>query len=309
LVSISASANCTQLLITDTTRNENFFKVLKSTDGVHYDFFKLIVTNTLDSGQVYSVIDTSLQFSTPYYYAITNQNFATVPADTVYVNASTTNAQLSGIRTIPGDYNSITEAIADIKCRRLSDDLILELTNSYTTNYETFPLHINDLLFLDSTKTLTIRPALGASNILISNNSSSALFDIRNVSYFTIDGRPGGAGVNNELTLHNDTSRNYVFYLGKYAQHIAVRNCNIKGSGRSNGLHNCLIYFDSLNVSNNHILSCNFSPVNSNEWLENVVYSVGSDLLPNVNNLIGHCNLKILECTIRSIREQRQQLR
>jgi hypothetical protein len=292
LVSISASANCTQLLITDTTRNEIFFKVLKSADGIHYDFWKLILTNTLDSGQVYLLNDTSLQFSTTYYYAVTNQNFATVPEDTVYVSATTTNAQLSGIKTIPGDYNSITEAISDIKCRRLSDDIILELSNSYTTNYETFPLQINDLLFLDSSKTLTIRPALGASNVLINNNGPNALLRIQNVSYVTIDGRPGGVGVNNELTLQNDTGSNNVFYLGKYTQHTLIRNCNIKGKGQADNFENCLIYFDSLNVSSNTIVNCNFSPVNSSEWLENVIVSKGSNFYPNINNLITACNFQ-----------------
>ena len=103
-------------------------------------------------------------------------------------------AALSGIKAVgpTGDYASITAAIADIQMQTLGGPLILELQSNYVSTVETFPLVFSNLT-TTAVNTLTLRPQLGATNLLITSaDTTAATVDLNGAQFVTIDGRPGG---------------------------------------------------------------------------------------------------------------------
>jgi trimeric autotransporter adhesin len=100
---------------------------------------------------------------------------------------------LSGNRAIGpgGDYDSITAALADVQAQTLDGPLILELQSNYVCSVETFPILFTNLT-TTAVNTLTLRPRLGATNLLITGSAPTV--DLNGVQFVTIDGRPGGVG-------------------------------------------------------------------------------------------------------------------
>lgn len=277
-------------VITDTTHNENYIEVLRSLDGTHYNkTVKRINTNTLATNQTYYISDTGLTMGTHYYYAITSGNL-TKPPDTTFLDATTIYPMLSGVRTIPGDYATLTEALYEVRCKQLIGNLVLELGASYNSSSEVFPLVIDNTIWTDTNKRLTIRLASGATNIAIHNPGANMLFKLSNAKYFELDGRPGGVGNVNELTLVNDTSSNNVIYIGKKSVFNSIRNCNIKGKGRWDFVQQALVMIDSLNNSNNAITSCEFSSASPSTWVETAIAANGSKYSMNSNNVVEGCH-------------------
>ncbi|HET9433358.1 MAG TPA: hypothetical protein VFO37_06350, partial [Chitinophagaceae bacterium] len=65
--------------------------------------------------------------------------------------------QVSGIKSIPGDYISIVAAISHIHSVGLSGHVILELQPGYASEFETFPITIPQNMPTGINATLTIR--------------------------------------------------------------------------------------------------------------------------------------------------------
>jgi len=88
--------------------------------------------------------------------------------------------------------DSLTGAIATINALGLSGDTLIELAAGYSQANDTFPITMPNRAGADSR--VTIRPAAGATNIVLSRTTAypTVLFD--NAKYVTIDGRPGGVG-------------------------------------------------------------------------------------------------------------------
>jgi len=105
----------------DNSTNELFFRVMKSMDGVNYTLFSEITSSTeVTTGTTYSFRDSVLNPGTAYYYTVLAANYGTVP-DSINSDTTTSPASLSGVKTIPGDYSSITEALTEIRdCQALS---------------------------------------------------------------------------------------------------------------------------------------------------------------------------------------------
>ena len=111
-------------------------------------------------------------------------------------------AQVSGTKTIPGDYATIGAALADIQSSGLSGHVILELQQSYYWHNELYPLVIPQSFPTSVNATVTLRPAAGATAVYVGTGflgggpmptGDNPIFNIYG-SYFNIDGRPGGAG-------------------------------------------------------------------------------------------------------------------
>ncbi|MBK9401351.1 MAG: hypothetical protein IPN36_10980 [Bacteroidetes bacterium] len=103
-------------------------------------------------------------------------------------------------------------ALAYIVTNGLGGNTILELQSDYTSAYaaanETYPLTFNSNACINSSKTLTIRPASGVASAiaLTSANSTLATVVLDGASYITFDGRNGGTGTNKFLQIVNTSS-------------------------------------------------------------------------------------------------------
>jgi hypothetical protein len=113
---------------------------------------------------------------------------------------------LSGTGTLISSHASITEAFAAIDTP-MTQGYTIELTGTYTGASETFPITLTQKTGIDSSKRITIRPALGVGLITISALQASLpviLFD--GGDFITIDGRAGGTGSTINLFIENTTT-------------------------------------------------------------------------------------------------------
>ncbi len=285
----NAFSKCVSLSISDTTTNEYYMDVYRSANGVLYDkFISRIITNTPGTGQNYLVTDTTALPLSSYTYAILSRNLVSVP-DTVFISATTTGPLLSGVKNIPGDYGSLTEALEDIRCKQLNGDIYLELNNAYTSQNEQFPLEFDSRINASAGRRVIIRPAAAATATIL-NTSDNMMLKLRNFSFLELDGRPGGTGTGGALSLVNDTTPNPLIYLGQQSDSCMFRYCNLQGRGCWDASLQSLVVLDSVGVSHHMFDHCDFAPSHNQYWLENVIYSKGSNASPNHNNTITQCS-------------------
>ena len=132
-----------------------------------------------------------------------------------------------------GAYPTITAAITALKANGVSDAVILELQTTYSATTETFPLTFNNISCVDNSKTITVRPEIGATNLTITSNVST-IVDLNNARYVHFDGRPGGTGASRALTIASPG--NIVVHLRNHASFNNFNYVNIAGGG-------CTIWF------------------------------------------------------------------
>ncbi len=146
-------------------------------------------------------------------------------------------AQVSGVKTIPGDYVSISAAIQDIMIVGLSGNTILELQPGYTDAGETFPITIPENMDTRADATLTVRPAALATGLSIGSGymMNTPIFEIFG-SYTFIDGRPGGTGSTRELTILSNTIYGSTVQFSNNAGFNTVTYCRLEGLNGSNDL-------------------------------------------------------------------------
>ncbi|MCK7488973.1 MAG: fibronectin type III domain-containing protein [Anaerotruncus sp.] len=234
------------------------------------DELRFIIERSLD-GTVYAVIDTveanathytaeGLSHQTTYHWRVYAVGYGSISAPAVGTQA-TTSATLSGVKTVGSsgaEYLTVAEAVADVRAKGLAGHLMLELQSNYTASGETFPIIFSDLNTA-STRTLTLRPAIGVTGISLQASSYGAIwFD--NVAYVTIDGRPGGSGTMNEITVGSSTMDAAAFRFENDASHNTIRYVN----------------------ATSRISSTNGGMV----WFGTTAGATGND-----DNLIDHCGL------------------
>ena len=142
-------------------------------------------------------------------------------------------AQVSGVKTIPGDYASITEAVQQIRTVGISGPTFLELQSGYNSAGETFPIKIREMPG-STVHTLTISPAAGATGISISSTSPGAVIELIGAYNIIIDGRPGRTGSARELTIRNNdiiVGKSISFLDG--AVNNSVTYCKLESAGNS----------------------------------------------------------------------------
>lgn len=109
-----------------------------------------------------------------------------------------------------GDYLSVTAALDTLKARGVSTDVILELNAAYSSNAETFPIVFpkdTEIPCYGGTFSLILRPAAGVANSVIRGSAlGNSIIQLDSCSYVTIDGRAGGIGTEDILTIVNDES-------------------------------------------------------------------------------------------------------
>jgi len=139
-------------------------------------------------------------------------------------------SNLSG--TIPvgptGAYPTITAAMNALVAG-ISGPVVLELQSNYSSATETFPIVLTPNPCFNATNTLTIRPAAGATGLVITSSNTTATVDFNGSKYVTIDGRPGGTGTASELSIINTASTGVAIRFINDAQNNRVSYCDVQG--------------------------------------------------------------------------------
>jgi CSLREA domain-containing protein len=103
------------------------------------------------------------------------------------------------------DYATLTAAFADLTTNGVSTTMVLELQATYVSTGETYPITIANISGNSATNTITVVPALGATNLSISSANTTATIDLNGAANIIFDGRPGATGSVKQLTVA-DTS-------------------------------------------------------------------------------------------------------
>jgi hypothetical protein len=211
-------------------------------------------------------------------------------------------APLAGTRAIgpTGDYVSITAALADAQAQTLGGALVWELQTNYVSSVETFPLVFGSLT-TTAANTLTLRPQLGATNLLISSAvTTAATVDLNGAQFVTIDGRPGGMGGNagsgggaaSQLTIANTSIAGRTLRFINGAGNNTLRYTTLHGA--NNNSFNGVVYFSTTTSAygndTNTLDHCDIGNGASNP--ANCIYSTGYGAPKNNRgNTVSNCNI------------------
>ncbi len=212
---------------------------------------------------------TGLSGGTTYYYWIFSQNNTTCSGGPAYSTVSNTRnffaatsacASYSGTMTVgpTGTFTSLGQAITNLTACGYTGNIILELQPAYVSSVETFPLAFPATLPSSASKTITIRPAAGATNLSITSSNATGTINLNGAKYITFDGRAGGAG-SIQMTVENTNTAGY-----------AVQFIN-------DATNNVLQYIDIRSV---------------NTGTGTIVFGTTTGTTGNDNNLIDHCEIR-----------------
>jgi hypothetical protein len=213
----------------DNAANEVLYAVYRSADGgATFSFVDSLTANST------TFTNYGLLYNTPYQWRICAIPEGGLSSSTGFT-AGTTAGTLTGTVTVgpTATYTTLTAAIAAIRTEGIVGATVFELQSNYVSTGETFPIDLNDSNWTSAVKTLTIRPASGASALSITSSNSTGTFRLNKAKYVTIDGRPGGSGSAKELTVENTSASGFALELKNMAGNNTVRYCVVKGVNTS----------------------------------------------------------------------------
>ena len=196
-------------------------------------------------------------------------------------------APISGTKSVcPSicDYQTITSAIADIQAQGLGGALVLELASTYVSAAETFPITFSNLTGASAVNTVTVRPASGTTNLIITSANTTATVDLNNANFLTIDGRAGGLGTTKGLTLENTATAGTALRFINEASNNTVRYAVLKGVTTS--ANSGVIWFSTttgLNGNDNNTID-NCDVGDGTTTPTHAIYSFGSTGTTAQNN-------------------------
>ncbi|MCK9408124.1 MAG: FG-GAP-like repeat-containing protein [Bacteroidetes bacterium] len=213
----------------DNAANEELYAVYRSADGgTTFSFVDSLSANTA------TFTNYGLLYNTPYQWRV-----CAIPegglAFSAGFTAGTTAGTLTGTVTVgpTATYTTLTAAIAAIRTEGIVAATVFELQSNYVSSSETFPIDLIDSNWTSAVKTLTIRPAAGATALSITSSNSTGTLHINKANYVTIDGRPGGSGSAKELTIENTSASGFAVEFKNMAGNNTVRYCVIQGVNTS----------------------------------------------------------------------------
>ena len=210
---------------TDNATNELHYAIYRSDNGGStYSFIDTLAPNSA------SYTDYGLTYNTPYEWlvcAVTDGGLGFSVAGTQGTNAGL----LTGVIPVgpSGTYTTLTAAMAAIRTEGVVGPVVFELQSDYTSAGETFPITVLDSNWTSPTKTITIRPAAGASGLSISSSGSTPTVELDKANYFTIDGRAGGTGSSVGLTISNASTSGCAVEFTSMSLHDTLKYCDVQG--------------------------------------------------------------------------------
>ncbi len=260
--------NSMVLNFVDNSTTERSFIILRSTDNIN--FFReanILSTSVSTTATNYIYTANGLISGTTYYWKILA--VANVPGTSLDGTQATLAGTMCGTYTVgpTGNYSAINQALQFIKLNGLSCPIILELQSTYNA---VEPLLTFNSLGNSPSNTITIRPALGATNLNITNTIRALEFN--NVQNIIFDGRPGGLGTTSELTITTTSTTFNTILFTNNAKNVQLNYLKIKGSNAtvSNGV--VFLGSGSNGIDDITIDHCIFSEVGTNTPT-NFIYS------------------------------------
>ena len=195
------------------------------------------------------------------------------------------------------NYATLTAALSALNTGGLSGNTILELQVGYTSGSETFPItmptYANPYNY-----TLTIRPATGASGLVITSANTTATINFNGAAYVYIDGSVHGnatytTGTN--LLIANTSGSAPAVYMQNGAVHNTVEYAELQSNNTGQIGYNggvVLLGNTSGTVGNNSntIDHCNIHNISGGNPVTGVS-SVGNTTHNNTGNTISNCNI------------------
>jgi hypothetical protein len=204
-----------------------------------------------------------LNSATTYYYWVFSYTTGATCTGPVYLTAApltasaTTNAcTVTGVKTIPGNYPTLTAAMADLTTNGLAGAVVLELQAGYTGAGETYPIVAGAFACASSTNTVTVRPATGATGLSITSASTTSTFDLNGARFVTIDGRPGGTGSTADLKITNTSTSGIALRIFNDASNNTVTYCDLQSQSTTSipnptsTTQAGVVYFGAANATN-----------------------------------------------------------
>jgi hypothetical protein len=192
-----------------------------------------------------------------------------------------------------GSYHTLTSAAAALVTNGVSNPVILELQPAYSSSGEAFPLNFNNIPCIDSTRSVTIRPQVGATSLNIQGSSTIAIIDLNNGRFIHFDGRPGGTGSSNQLSISNTNGSGVTVRLINDASWNTLEYLNISGVNASaaSGVISFLTTNQTITNGNNYnkISNCNITKGAANPV--NCIYALGTVDKKNIGNEILNCSI------------------
>ncbi|WP_207513225.1 T9SS type A sorting domain-containing protein [Longitalea luteola] len=193
---------------------------------------------------------------------------------------------MSGVYPVgpAGTYPTITAAVNALRAASVSGAVILELQAGYKSTGELFPLTFHGIQNVDASRTITIRPAAGAANLVITSGNDIATVDLNNARYIHFDGRPGGMGTARQLSIINTYGTAVRFING--ASDNGFHYVQIQSS-RTSGEAKPIVHFSTsvqaITTGNNNNIIQN-SAISGNGSLFAGIYSLGTIAKKNSSN-------------------------
>ncbi|HPI11831.1 MAG TPA: T9SS type A sorting domain-containing protein [Catalimonadaceae bacterium] len=200
-----------------------------------YDFYIYSLTNTSCSGPKYKLSPLSGSATTlgcgSFGATITIDAVATPSFGTVY--------------------NKIGDALNDLSGCPVTQPTVIELQSNYVSTGEP-QLVLGAISGMSATNTVTIRPAAGASNLVISGAFVGIpVIDINAGTWWRVDGRAGGVGATQDLTIMNTDNTAVgasAVRLINGAQNNVITYCKVRSSNI--GVAGGSINFNSGTITN-----------------------------------------------------------
>ncbi len=191
--------------------------------------------------------DVSVVGGTTYTYTIYSYN------DVMCYNpAYNTTTPLSGTASTPacnpvsagtysvgptGTYATVTAALTALyNAGGATGNVNLELQSTYTSGGETFPITIPNVSTgpcAVGTPVVRIRPATGATGLIITSSNTTATVDFNNSKNVILDGRTGGTGSTADLTIENTAAAGVAIRMINESSSNTITYCNVTGQNTS----------------------------------------------------------------------------
>lgn len=164
-----------------------------------------------------------------------------------------------------GDYATLYEAFSDITIGTLTGDIVFNIISDITETATSSVWAGSEACNYSS---ITIQPS-GGSRTISANMTSPILSIYGSGSNITIDGRIGGTGSENQLTLNNTSGSVFYIYSHSGVDNITIQYTNIS----SNGNETIRLHADDYTITNLLIDNCN----------------IGSEIAAATNGISSNC--------------------
>jgi hypothetical protein len=134
-----------------------------------------------------------------------------------------------------GTFCSLKGVAAFLNLFTISGAYIFELQPTYNGSTEATPIVFNNNAGSSATNTVTIRPAVGATNLQITNGNADNTIRLNGMDFLTIDGRAGGTGTSRNLSIETLNDMGASIMLTNDAVSNTIRFCNVRGGAAYTG--------------------------------------------------------------------------